>query len=67
MKRIILWFFRYLMKRVTISCVTGYIEYDVDRVWFYKEQLVLGLKNRRVINIEEKGDKGGKDRNIRTK
>ena len=53
MKRAILWFFRYLMKRVTIKCVTGYIEYDVDRVWFYKDKLILGLKNRRKIkNLE---------------
>ena len=53
MKRAILWFFRYLMKRVAIKCVTGYIEYDVDRVWFYKDKLVLGLKNRKEIkNLE---------------
>ena len=65
MKQLIIWLLNYLNKKFEIRVVNEDLMYDIYDIWFFKERITIGITNRRIINFEEKEDKGGKNSYIR--
>ena len=53
MKKIIIWLLKYLNNKFEVLVINENLMYDIYDIWFYKEKIIIGIRNRRVIKTEE--------------